>query len=219
MKKTKNILHYLVTSTLLMVVVVGTTSFAYAQTLTRQLQIGMSGADVGWLQSFLARDASIYPQAIISNYFGSLTRAAVARWQTRNGIAAVGRVGPQTLAAINAQMNSIGNNPTTGAAPIISMGSITLTNSTSTLNWNTNVNSNSVVYYSTTPLSVSENDNGTVTVNNGQRVGSSNYLTAHTINLTGLSPNTTYYYMIQAMDQNGNISVTVPTNTFRTGSF
>src|SRR4051812_19343034 len=77
---------------------------ASAATLTRQLQLGMSGQDVSALQSFLALDSSVYPQGLITGYFGPLTKAAVIRFQTKNGISAVGRVGPITMNAINSQM-------------------------------------------------------------------------------------------------------------------
>ena len=50
-------------------------------TITRSLSIGVSGADVTALQQFLATDPSVYPQAQITGYYGSLTQAAVQRWQ------------------------------------------------------------------------------------------------------------------------------------------
>lgn len=72
---------------------------------------GSSGADVTQLQQFLARDSSIYPEGIISGFYGSLTQAAVQRFQAKNAIVSsgspsttgYGRVGPKTLAALIAQ--------------------------------------------------------------------------------------------------------------------
>ncbi len=75
---------------------------------SRSLRRGLSGDDVSRLQQFLARDSSIYPEGIVSGYFGILTERAVQRWQARNeivtsGIPAItgfGVVGPRTLAAM-----------------------------------------------------------------------------------------------------------------------
>ena len=51
---------------------------------------GMSGAQVTQLQSILATDASLYPEKIVSGYFGSLTEAAVRRFQKKYGLAQTG---------------------------------------------------------------------------------------------------------------------------------
>ena len=72
--------------------------------LSRELQMGMSGDDVRALQEFLAKDSAIYPEGIVSGYYGSLTRAAVRRFQAKYGIAQVGRVGPLTLAKLQELM-------------------------------------------------------------------------------------------------------------------
>ena len=112
--------------------------FAYADSLTRQLQMGMSGSDVGVLQTFLARDPNIYPQGRITNFFWTLTRAAVVNFQIKNGIAPVGRVGPQTLGVINAQMSTIGGVVTgAGVAPISAVTVVNNNNGTINLNWKT----------------------------------------------------------------------------------
>src|SRR6185436_15994829 len=84
----------------------GVPSVSFADTLNRELQKGMSGSDVSALQTFLAQDNTIYPQGLVTGYFGPLTFSAVSNFQSRNGIATVGRVGPITLAEINRQMAS-----------------------------------------------------------------------------------------------------------------
>lgn len=75
--------------------------------LTRSLSRGISGNDVLRLQTFLARDPSIYPEAILSGYFGPLTERAVQRWQVRYGVISSGPgygiAGPRTAAAIALQ--------------------------------------------------------------------------------------------------------------------
>lgn len=75
--------------------------------LTRSLYRGISGNDVLRLQTFLARDPSIYPEAILSGYYGALTERAVQRWQVKYGVissgAGYGVAGPRTAAAIALQ--------------------------------------------------------------------------------------------------------------------
>jgi peptidoglycan hydrolase-like protein with peptidoglycan-binding domain len=66
----------------------------------------MSGADVSSLQTFLEKYRTIYPQGMVTGYYGNLTKIAVTNFQKRNNILAIGRVGPVTLLALNAQMKS-----------------------------------------------------------------------------------------------------------------
>ena len=73
--------------------------------LARQLDLGDSGEDVTRLQQFLARDTSIYPEGLVTGYYGTLTEAAVERFQARCGIVSsgsaattgYGRIGPSTI--------------------------------------------------------------------------------------------------------------------------
>ncbi len=65
--------------------------------LIRQLQQGMNGDDVRLLQILLAADAEIYPDGLVTGYYGRLTSEAVKRFQRKFGLSQVGRVGPQTL--------------------------------------------------------------------------------------------------------------------------
>ncbi len=51
--------------------------------LTTDLRIGSYGEEVKLLQSWLAKDNKIYPQKIVSGYFGPLTKAAVIRFQEK----------------------------------------------------------------------------------------------------------------------------------------
>ena len=61
-----------------------------------ELKFGMQGSDVRTFQTLLAKDPSIYPEGIISGYFGPLTRAAVKRLQARHGLPQTGRADAQT---------------------------------------------------------------------------------------------------------------------------
>ncbi|MBI5457118.1 fibronectin type III domain-containing protein [Candidatus Kaiserbacteria bacterium] len=187
--------------------------------LTSSLDFGATGANVMSLQQFLAADASLYPEGIVSGYFGSLTRAAVQRYQCREGIVCsgdaastgYGRVGPRTLAAINA---SIGG-ATTGdvSAPIMSPVAVATTSSSATLTWATNEPARGTIYYSTSPIAAVE---GFVPVISGQVVGESAFGYNHVLNVSGLAPNTVYFYATRSDDASGNIQITWPA-VFRTG--
>lgn len=195
-------------------------ALASADTLYRQLEIGMRGPDVGSLQTFLAQDRTIYPQGLVTSYFGTLTKSAVSNFQVRNGIPGVGRVGPQTLPVINAQMAGGTNNSgsvTGGRAALISNVNIAMNRSVPTITWNTDELSKGVVYYSTTRLNTFERENG-VDVSNGMMIMTdSNFRGSQSIAIPNLSSNTTYYYMIHTTDQDGNVSVSWP-STFQTSN-
>jgi len=69
--------------------------------LSRQLWEGARGEDVTLLQEFLATDPEIYPEGLITGYFGPLTKAAVKRFQKKMGVEQAGVVGPKTTSKIN----------------------------------------------------------------------------------------------------------------------
>lgn len=74
---------------------------------SRPLSRGATGFDVSTLQQFLAKDASVYPEGLVTAYFGPATERAVQRWQENKGVVSVGgagsgTVGPKTQAAISA---------------------------------------------------------------------------------------------------------------------
>ncbi len=92
----------------------------------RVLTFGSTGDDVTRLQQFLARDASIYPEGIASGYYGTLTQAAVQRWQTKYNIVSSGTpdstgfgvAGPRTAAAISLQCSTTGGAAGGTGAPV-----------------------------------------------------------------------------------------------------
>lgn len=183
--------------------------------LTRQLQFGMRGADISDLQRFLATDSAVYPQGLVTGYFGALTQAAVSRFQTRNGIASVGRVGPLTLAAINAQMGG-GISGADKNAPFIYGLSTGVTSNSATMNWNTNEGSLATVYYSTSPLPMTESSPTTSVIIGGNNIPiHTDFQMSHRGTLSGLQSNTTYYYTVYARDSAGNESLVWP-STFHT---
>ncbi len=182
--------------------------------LNRSLDVGMSGADVTALQTFLAADPTLYPQGLVTGYYGFLTKSAVANFQSRNGISAVGRVGPITLPVLNAQMGG-GLNDTT-SAPIISSASIVVSTSSARVSWNTNVASKGTVYYSESPLTIYESGN-TVTVSGTAAMTDGSYGTGKSVMVPNLKPNTQYYYLIHASGPTGSTNITWPAS-FRTNN-
>jgi len=76
--------------------------------LPKSLSIGLRGEEVKKLQEFLAQDKEIYPEGLVTGYFGQLTRSAVQRFQCKNNIVCsgdeastgYGRVGPLTRAKL-----------------------------------------------------------------------------------------------------------------------
>lgn len=76
---------------------------------TRSFAIGSRGDDVAALQQVLAQDPSIYPEGLVTGYFGPLTQEAVKRFQEERGIVnsgapettGYGAMGPRTRAALN----------------------------------------------------------------------------------------------------------------------
>ena len=196
----------------------GMASSAKADALNRQLGLGMSGTDVSVLQKFLAQDNTIYPQGLVTGYFGMLTQAAVSNFQSRNGLESVGRVGPLTLPVLNLQIANgmVGGSSVVNSlsAPMITSVSTNSSSYTANVAWNTNEFARGVVYYSTSPLVTYEHTNS-VDVSGNSVMTDTNYKSSQNVSIQGLSPNTIYYYLIYTTDQQGNVSVTWPA-TFQT---
>jgi peptidoglycan hydrolase-like protein with peptidoglycan-binding domain len=200
--------------TALALAMVITPSVSSALTLTRQLQVGKSGADVTSLQTFLAQDRTIYPQGKVTGYFGFLTKSAVANFQSRNNLTSDGISGARTNAVINIQMAGGINTGSDIDAPIISSIGVSTANNTANVAWYTSESATGVVYYSTSPIMLTEGDYGATV--SGQSVMTDNMMhTSQNVSLQGLQSNTIYYYAIYTTDAKGNVTITWPT-TFRT---
>ncbi len=65
------------------------------------LSLGSRGEAVEALQALLAANASIYPEGLITGYFGKATERALKRFQEDNDLEQVGRVGPKTRQLLN----------------------------------------------------------------------------------------------------------------------
>lgn len=76
---------------------------------SQYLRRGSKTQEVGILQEFLKRDSAIYPEGLVTGYFGPATERAVQRFQAKHGIASggspaatgYGAVGPKTRAKLN----------------------------------------------------------------------------------------------------------------------
>ncbi|PJE66934.1 hypothetical protein COU93_01535, partial [Candidatus Shapirobacteria bacterium CG10_big_fil_rev_8_21_14_0_10_36_6] len=68
----------------------------------KDLERGTAGEDVRRLQELLAKDSEMYPERLITGFYGPLTQNAVRRFQLKHGIiknsadAGSGRAGPIT---------------------------------------------------------------------------------------------------------------------------
>jgi peptidoglycan hydrolase-like protein with peptidoglycan-binding domain len=89
----------------------GSTAVTTTANFTMDLTVGSTGSQVVALQQMLvAQGHLVMPAGVAMGYFGSLTKAAVAKWQAANGVApAVGYFGPIS----RAKANSMGTVPGT----------------------------------------------------------------------------------------------------------
>lgn len=197
--------------------------------LTRTLDFGDSNAEVTELQTYLATNSSHYPSGLVTGYFGPLTKAAVERFQTAQGIVTsgtpvttgYGRVGPITLARINSILGSgsPGNNVSWDTVPTLSTPTVQLTNTTAVFTWTTNEPTKGEVYWNQSPLVVSEATgprqkpfvSGTLATDAGK------YQTSHTVTVSNLQANTLYHFLVRGVDNAGNMSMIWP-STFRTNN-
>ena len=192
---------------------------ANAQTTTAissQMGPGDSGSQVTALQQFLAADDSVYPSKLVTGYYGPLTTVAVQKYQCDQGIVCqgdvattgYGRVGPATLAKLQEQEGiSPGGGttvppisvPGTGAdvwAPIINAPTVATSSTTATIDWTTNEPAHdSVMYGMAWPFLYAS----------APSAATATFGTAGQVTLTGLQPNTKYYYVLQSVDASGNL--------------
>jgi len=197
----------------------GTAMVAHAQTagssINSQLDIGSRGTNVITLQTLLASNPRIYPSGLTTGYFGPLTAQAVAQFQINYGLPAVGRVGPMTLTKLN-NILALPAPTLDISAPVIANVSVTRGNTNATLTWTTSESARGTVHFSTIPLIQQEVASPmTSPIISGSFVQESSIGTNHSLSLNSLTPASTYYWIIEAADMAGNVSVTVPA-TFTT---
>lgn len=193
--------------------------------ITNSLDQGDSGSQVTELQTYLATNASIYPSGLITGYFGPLTRAAVERFQTAQSIVSsgsptttgYGRVGPQTMARINALMGGGGTQTSWDTVPVLSNPYVQFGQTAATFVWTTNEPTQGQVYWDTTPLRTDEatGPRQQPYVSGAFALDAGGSQTNHSVTIQNLQANTTYWYLVRGIDSVGNMSMTWPT-TFRT---
>lgn len=76
--------------------------------LTRSLGRGMTNEEVTSLQEILSADPDIYPEGLITGYFGVLTEKAVKKFQKKHGLEQLGLVGPKTRNALHLFLSGLG---------------------------------------------------------------------------------------------------------------
>lgn len=76
--------------------------------LTRSLGRGMTNEEVTSLQEILSADPDIYPEGLVTGYFGVLTEKAVKKFQKKHGIEQLGLVGPKTRNALHLFLGGLG---------------------------------------------------------------------------------------------------------------
>lgn len=190
--------------------------------VTGSVNIGERSSNVSNLQMFLAANPSVYPEGLVTGYFGPLTKAAVLRFQAKYGIDQVGRVGPITLSKINTLINGGGwDMVADSSGPVLYSVNNSVTSNSATINWNTDEMANAKIFYSTSYVTMNEGDinsvgfgatSGSVATNDGLA------RTSQQVIINGLQPNTRYYYIVVSTDLAGNVSVWNPNTTFTTNS-
>ncbi len=186
--------------------------------IQNQLGVGSRGSDVTNLQMFLASDHNIYPTGLITGYYGALTASAVAQFQLAYNLPPVGRVGPLTLEKIN-NVISAGRGIDIYAPAITNLQN-TRVGTTVTISWLTNEYAMGKVYYSTSPFQLGEAAQSfqePIILGGQSTVLTNTASLQENITISGLLPNTTYYYIAESVDMSGNVSVTWPA-IFTTGS-
>jgi peptidoglycan hydrolase-like protein with peptidoglycan-binding domain len=208
-----------------------THAFAYS-TIDTALDLGERNNDVTNLQAFFKDNSSIYPEGLVTGYFGAMSRSAVQRFQTSKGIVSsgsaattgFGRVGPSTRDAINALINSGGWSGGVSVSidisgPAFQYVTRNVTQNTATFVWNTNEMATGKVFYNTSPIYMNEGDINSVgfgSTNGYVMLNDNLSRTSQQVTLTNLQPNTRYWYVIVSTDLKGNVSVFDPNQTFVT---
>jgi len=89
-----------------------------AASYSQNMYLGLKSTQVAQLQQDLAKDPGIYPQQLVTGFFGRLTLQAVKLFQAKYGIWQTGFVGPLT----RAKLNELYDNGSTTAAGDITKG-------------------------------------------------------------------------------------------------
>ncbi len=69
--------------------------------ITKELYKGVSGNEVKEIQKFLKQFSEIYPEGLVTGYYGLLTEKAVKKFQEKEGMPVTGKIDETTLIKIN----------------------------------------------------------------------------------------------------------------------
>jgi peptidoglycan hydrolase-like protein with peptidoglycan-binding domain len=218
---TKNAMFGLLTSLFIVLSLGVGFSMAHAAVST-QMDLGSTGADVTRLQTYLSGNTSIYPERLITGYFGTLTQAAVQRFQVAQNIVSsgtptttgYGRVGPSTMLRLNQLMDGT---QASNIVPVLGSPNVQYGRDVATITWATNEATRGQVYFDTVSIRADEATGpGQQPYVSGILASDTNMTNSHTVTLSNLQPNTTYYYLVRAIDGDGNITITWPPISFHT---
>ena len=195
-----------------------------APIFTKSLRKGLKDVETENLQAFLKEFPDIYPEGLITGYYGELTERAVRKFQKKHGEDDDGIIGPKTRKLLNWRIQELltqgaGNSGkippgllhapgiwkkiATSTPPVLDttppvisdINATSITATTTSIIWTTSEVANSLISYATS---------SPITPENKTDVSDSNYVTNHDIDLMNLTASTTYYYMITSKDSSNN---------------
>jgi peptidoglycan hydrolase-like protein with peptidoglycan-binding domain len=180
------------------------------------MKAGSRGLNVSALQQFLASNPDIYPQGMVTGYYGPLTRAAVIQFQLHYNLTADGIAGPMTVGKLNSVMAA--GRGLDIYAPMISAVRATTSNTSANVSFSTSEPARAYINYDRNALSIRDASSSfSMPLVSGSSSSTTAFSNNSSLSISGLNQNTTYNYMLMAVDQSGNVNVVLP-STFRTGS-
>jgi len=176
---------------------------------------GSQGTNVTALQTFLASNPRVYPQGLVTGYYGPLTEAAVRNFQIGYAIDPVGRVGPITLGAINGVISS-GKTPDVSSPTFSSVSVDSIMSSSARINWTTDEAAIGKVFFDRSPIMGTDAQaSKREPTLSGSVISEMTLNNSKSVTLTSLLANTTYYYIVESIDTSGNVTVSSQ-GTFKT---
>ena len=120
------------------------------------------------------------------------------------------------MARINELMGS-GGQAYWDTVPVLSAVTVQKNRTTATFVWTTNEPTHGQVYYDVVPLRADEatGPNQMPYVSGSAALDEGSYQTHHSVTVQNLQPNSTYYYLVRAIDTARGMSMVWP-STFRT---
>lgn len=198
----------------------------HAATIDTKLDFGSRGQEVIDLQTYLSTNTDWYASGLVTGYFGNMTQGGVQKFQTSEGIVSsgtpastgYGRVGPTTMAHLNAAMNPSNQPSAFNTVPVLSPVTIQRGFTGATFTWTTNEPTLGQIYWSTNGIQSDEatGPNQTPFISGSLATDNDSVRTTeHSITVSNLQSNSTYHYVMRSIDAQGGTSITLD-NTFQT---